>query len=407
MPWSLINGRLGGADAFLNILLFIPLAAGLRLTGLTRWRAFASAVAATITVEALQIHVIAGRDASLGDVISNSLGAVVGILLVDNRLAIVAPEPVRAWRLSLCGAVAWLALVALGGWAMRPAFTAAQQWAEIAPDLYQVELFNGTVLRASVNGAPVASPATKVNVGSLSSGPFADTLRISATAIPASPTYDIAPIVAVGTRDERMMVALGQTGRSLALQLRVNSARMRTRVPMVIIPNVFPGGGDDGSERARAVDTLGIAGQIFGGKRLVLDVESEPRAHAELELNPFLLWVTVMPFGPFAASRMMLLTVAWIGLLVAPFTYWGGRATRRGGADGSRYPRATDVRIVMVNCVALAIGLAVIPPMFGFGVAPRSYWLAATLSAVIAFVIGARAGNSEIAATAKSLASSR
>lgn len=387
-PFSLINGRLSGADFLLNILLFVPFATGLRLAGVARWRVFASAVAATLTVEALQLHVIAGRDASLGDVLSNSMGAIVGMLLVDHARTIAAPDPLHARRLSITGAAAWLSLVALGAWAMRPAIPRGQYWAEVAPDLYQIELFSGTVSQAAVNGVRLESPSSRLIARPSAPDLLADTVRIAATTVPASPTYDIAPIVAIGTRRERMLVALGQTGRSLAIQLNTNSAKLRMRVPSLVVPNAFPAADGGASDVARTRDTLRIAGSVVDGKRLILDLESEPRAHAELELNPFLLWATVLPGGPFAPSRMDLLTIAWIAILVAPFAYWGGRAWRVSPFTDGRYSLATDSRIVLI--LAIGLGLGVVPPLFGFAIARPLFWVAAILVGSSAFVVGSR-----------------
>jgi hypothetical protein len=50
-------------DAILNVLLFIPLGVGLRLSGMSRRRAFAIGLVTTITVELLQLW-IPGRDTS-------------------------------------------------------------------------------------------------------------------------------------------------------------------------------------------------------------------------------------------------------------------------------------------------------------------------------------------------------
>jgi FeS assembly protein SufD len=61
----IVCGELGVVDVVNNILLFVPLGAGLTLAGVRRRTAVALCVALTVTVETLQIGVIAGRDAKI------------------------------------------------------------------------------------------------------------------------------------------------------------------------------------------------------------------------------------------------------------------------------------------------------------------------------------------------------
>jgi hypothetical protein len=69
----------------LNVALFAPLGVGLALCGFGRGAAIAIALSATLVVEALQYQVIAGRDASLGDVLANALGAALGFWWAAHR----------------------------------------------------------------------------------------------------------------------------------------------------------------------------------------------------------------------------------------------------------------------------------------------------------------------------------
>ena len=71
----LVCGSNGGADVFLNLLLFAPLGVGLRLAG-WRWRSVvATAALVSFAVELLQFTVVTGRDASLSDLVTNTTGA--------------------------------------------------------------------------------------------------------------------------------------------------------------------------------------------------------------------------------------------------------------------------------------------------------------------------------------------
>src|SRR5688572_6319026 len=77
-------GQFGGVDFVLNIVLFVPLGVGLRWL-LGSWLASGLVGAATtLVIETLQWRLIPGRDASLGDLLANTLGALLGAWLATE-----------------------------------------------------------------------------------------------------------------------------------------------------------------------------------------------------------------------------------------------------------------------------------------------------------------------------------
>src|SRR5262245_55845958 len=81
-PWCIVGcGDLGLLDIILNVLLFLPLGIGLRLVLRTR-AAVAIGFVCSVAIELTQLYLIAGRDASLRDVITNTLGTGIGASLV-------------------------------------------------------------------------------------------------------------------------------------------------------------------------------------------------------------------------------------------------------------------------------------------------------------------------------------
>jgi VanZ family protein len=70
----LVCGKDGGTDVILNLLLFIPFAVGLRLSGWS-WKGVSVACATlSFGVELCQYLGIPGRDASLSDLLTNTTG---------------------------------------------------------------------------------------------------------------------------------------------------------------------------------------------------------------------------------------------------------------------------------------------------------------------------------------------
>ena len=79
-----ICGAYGSVDFFNNVVMFVPLAAGLALAGVRRWLVLLLCFLLTGLIELLQVAVIVGRDANLGDVLANTLGGAVGLLLATT-----------------------------------------------------------------------------------------------------------------------------------------------------------------------------------------------------------------------------------------------------------------------------------------------------------------------------------
>jgi VanZ family protein len=369
-------GSLGGVDFFLNILLFIPLGVGLRLRGIAPWRAWLFALAVTITVEALQIRVVAGRDASIGDVISNATGALVGILLAEHWRSLVFPSPRRSRRLAVCAALAWLAAIAFGAWAVTPSIGSGPYEVLWAPDLHEIELFGGEVLDASLNGAPLARNQPIVPAGSLAERVARDTVTLGARIVAPRPSYDIAPILSIASRDDSMLVVLGQDANDLVFRVRLKAGQLRLRMPMAASADAI----------APVGDTLQLTGTIARGR--VLRVELRGRSTettAMVSLDPFLLWNMVSPIRHFRPSTIAVLSIVWVVLLVAPLSWWSGRAV------GVVTNRARGRALAAAGlAVAIVLGLAAVPPLFGFDVARPAHWIAAVVSAAAWAALGER-----------------
>src|SRR6185437_1847814 len=92
----ILCGDMAVQDIILNVILFVPFGAGIRLAGVRRRRAIVMVFCLTAAIELLQMHVIHGRDSSLGDVITNTLGGALGLVLADSWRVWVFPTPKQA-----------------------------------------------------------------------------------------------------------------------------------------------------------------------------------------------------------------------------------------------------------------------------------------------------------------------
>ena len=91
-PWCLVCGDLGAVDVLLNVALFVPLGVGLRMAGWPLLRAAATAFAVSAAVELVQ-SAIPGRDPTLSDIVTNSVGGALGAALAGWSAHLVTPVP--------------------------------------------------------------------------------------------------------------------------------------------------------------------------------------------------------------------------------------------------------------------------------------------------------------------------
>ena len=381
----IICGRYGGEDALLNVLLFIPFGFGLRLRGTDRLWAWGATIATTVTIETLQI-VIPGRDPSLGDVVMNSLGGIIGILLCDSWQLWVFPSAAQARSLLMGGAMVWLSLVALGSWAMKPWVPNGPLLAQIAPDLKDIELFEGKVLDARLDGEAFVPNTWLGTSKAIHDSTVSGQLTLQARVVPAGPTYDLAPIVSIGNRDEAQIIVLGQAWRDAVLRVRLRSGELRMRIPEVAALRVFPP--RSASDSARGADTIELCGRIVAGKKLLIASSSKTtRQSAALVLSPFLLWSLASPGDGRRGPRAFEIeSIIWVAALLAPLGYWAGRWKRQ--ARGSDMPALLRRLPEATLAAANVAGLALVPLVFGFAVAPPALWVTGAAASVLALLVG-------------------
>jgi hypothetical protein len=277
----------------------------------------------TITIELLQIRIIAGRDASLGDVLTNALGALLGILLADTWRAWILPTPQEArWR-ALLATGGWCAAMAIGAWGVRVSLPPTRYWGQWAPELLGFDPFTGTLLHATVAGVPFPEGAMG-DSPRFRSSLLSDSVLVQATVIAGPPTRRVAPIVSVYDMYRTQIFLLGQNGRDLVFSIRTHAADARLRGPAIRLEDVFP---------PHAGDTLELAAGIIGRR---LWIHASPRGGAResreraVALGPALGWSFLLPFFHAYGSETPWLSALWVAGLLFPVGYWARRW--RGGA---------------------------------------------------------------------------
>ena len=360
--WCIRCGTFGGVDALLNTLLFLPLGLGLGLRGWRPSRALLAIGALTVAVEALQLWAIPGRDASLSDIVTNTLGGSLGWLLAGQWRHLLFPSPSLARRLGVAALLLWVASRLATAWLLVPSLTDSNWFAQLAPRGVYPADFSEPLQEVLIGGE--ATPD-----GSMwrrSRAALESEHSATATFHSPGPSAALASIVSVQDQRFRELLLLGQEGADARFRFRLRAADARLRVPSVRLRGAFTGA---------SPDLVRLHGESTDG-RLRLTVESAAGRRTEtLDLSAGLTWSLVLPLdaglGPEARTVTALVTGAALFVVLA-FLACGGYAL----------PALTAITLT-----GISVGL-LLPPLL-VAVAPASLleWAGAVCGASLASII--------------------
>lgn len=229
--WCVLCGSLGLSDFIANVILFIPAAVALRFSGLTPWRIVGGLFALSVAIEVAQLW-IPGRESALSDVLSNTLGAAVGVGLAAWW---------RSRRRSLIGVGASvgaaLTVIAAGGLALRPHFPPTRYFGQWTAQLGQFDTYRGRVLSASIGATALPSwelPDSRTARAQLDRS---DSLVVRAVAGPRP--LHLAPLFSIADDREREILLLGVDGADLVFMVSTRAADLRLRQPMLRWPRAL------------------------------------------------------------------------------------------------------------------------------------------------------------------------
>lgn len=356
----------GLRDAVLNVLLFVPL--GAALAGwLSGWRLWLTPIAVTLLIEFVQCQWLVGRDASIRDVLTNTLGAALGILLARHRRTILHPAAPLAARLAVLAALVWFAVVGGTALAMRRDLPETTYWGQWAPVLGQFAIYAGTVLDVKVDGVPLTNGRLHDSSG-LRRRLLQDSVLITTTVVSGVAPNDPAPIASVFDELQQEIFVLGQAHGDLILRVRNGLAAAELGGQMVRMPD-FPG--------REPGDTVRITGGIVHNHYLL---RAESRAGNLEQRIPFSAgwaWTGLMPFHHQIGPEAPLVTALWLGLLMLPAGYWLGVGS------------GTPFRLLGLGLVVF-LGLAGATSWAGLPVAAWSEWAGSAAGAVLGWALGKR-----------------
>lgn len=383
-PWGptqsrfcLICGQYGTVDALLNVLLFMPLGVGLGLMSVKPARAIVVMIAYSIAIEALQLRIIPGRDASAGDVITNSLGGALGYLLGMSWPAVLAPAARSAARLAGAWLGIWVLAQVLVAYSFVPSPTAPPYYGQIdRPRGFSRPAFPGNVLAATVGGLPLARGALPEapRLASLLSGDSGATFRVLARS--GGPVAGRAEIAVISGPGMARIAGVEQDGAAVVFGVRTGADRLRLRTYRYRLPEVFrPGSSGD--------DSVVVEGRFT--RRVVnlsATVGGERRAR---QFVPRLSqgWILFTPLRVYVDDDALEVTASLLftALVIAPAGWWIAFAV----AGRARARRVAAVWLLLV----VACGYGLIPGTYGLQAAQWWEWGAALTGAALGIVTGA------------------
>ena len=338
--FCLACGAHGTSDLLLNIALFMPLGAALALRGRRSSSIAAVAGLLSAAIELSQFY-IPGRDPSLSDIVSNTLGGVLGALLVRSaRFWLFPRTPDASW---LCrGAALGAALICLStGLLLTPSFPAWQYYGLWTPNFPELAWYRGHVLNAAIGATPIRSapiPA-RDHVRDLLQSPAGYELRVQALAGP--PPQNLAPLFTIVDDWRREVVLVGVDRAEFVFRARLRAAAWRFDRPDV---RVF--------QPVRSGDTIFVRVTARNGHYSINGVE---RGFTVGNGWALLLYPEALPFKN-------VLSALWIGALFIPAGFW-----LRTRIDG------------VTVALGLLSGLLLVPALTPLLPTPLSHWVAAGL----------------------------
>lgn len=369
-------GTYGGVNSVLNVALFVPLGVGLALCGVPAKRAILGMCALSLLIETAQLLVIPGRYATIGDVITNSVGGAFGYAITISANAWIRPTARTAKLLAAAATIIWLSMQLISIVGFVESLPTSRYYGQIAPRLKRFTRFRGQVLSANIGGLRV--PNTAFADSSLVQALLRDGAVVSAKVLPVRGAPGMAPILRVADDAGREIVLLAEDGGDVVFAVRTAASLMRLRPPIFAIRN----SGIANREFGSSADTLFMAASYKRDKvSLAWQTESESR-QSQIHPTGSLGWTFWLPFlWTIEGTRTeLLLGAIWILGLSIPLGYWWA-ASAHSNADRAVTKRWLPVAIAIP--LVLFTGFVLIPRTLGLSPGSFRDWLAAAFGLLV------------------------
>jgi hypothetical protein len=232
--WCVPCGEFGLSDAIANVLLFAPFAAGLFWSGVSGRRIVAFGFALSVAIECLQLRLLPGRDATIADVVANTLGSSLGLVL-----AWWLPARRRSGAKTLATVAALLAFIVGVGVVLQPSFPDEVYYGQWTPDLGVFERYRGRVLSADIGGLPL--PADRLADSRAVRERLREGAALHVHAVAGPRPTRMAPLFSIADG----ILLVGVEGNDLVLRVRTRAGEFRLMQPDLrwrgVMARIVPG----------------------------------------------------------------------------------------------------------------------------------------------------------------------
>jgi hypothetical protein len=358
--WCLTCGDFALADAVANVALFVPLGWALGRARVRPIVGLAALVATTITVEWLQYTVVPGRDASLSDILTNSVGGAIGMALPGLHRKI-AQSSGRVLRAATLYGVLLVAGLVAGEGAQGVPLPRRLRWTEGSTQGYVP--FTGSLKTLQVDGAPVLIREW-LNI------PPRDSVAITLDLLSARPDTGLAQLIVGWMPGGDGWLWFEQRERDLRVHVASLSDRLRLRGHSTWLGAAMP-----------AIEGEPVTIRVVV-RRFDYAISAETRAGRVVrheDVDPGHGWRLFTPFEHRGEPWASLFTGAWMAVLLAPLAYLA-----------SVRSRAT----APVAALGAGVSLLLLPIVSGCAWLPLPGWC----GAMSGFLVGVARSSSSISA---------
>lgn len=319
--WCVTCGYAGTVDFLLNIVLFGPLGASLAALGWSRRRTFLAGFVVSLVIEVLQLTVIPGRYGSSGDLLANSIGALLGHFLLTQWHVVVRPSRNQARGLCIASLVLWLVVMTGTGWLLQPVFPDGIWFGQWKRQIGTFDQYTGDVTDARL-GARHLPDNMLMDSGTRKEELWGHPLSIEAWGTTGTPTAAVAPIVSIYSGNQQRVILIGQEGTDFVFTAYSRADQFRLRPPVLHIVDALALPPD------RPLHTGGsFSAGVWQG---FVEIDGHRVSH-RMALSVIAGWSLFLPFDYSYGPEGPLLDAVWAGMLAGMLGYY----LRRTGAPWS------------------------------------------------------------------------